>query len=213
MSKQSHLAVTLDGLTLYRACRSVNAEEQAAAFYTLWDYLFPIVASMVQAQPDAHDFAEDCVQQTLIRIYERHHECHDPAAFLPWSRRVARNLTIDELRRRGRFTALPDGDQEIDTAPFSPTIVAPEKTVLATLTTEELRQLLEQSPLSERSRRVVIGRFIDDVTDETLAENESNLSNSEVLPSHVQVTRAKNLSKLRAWSKLQAFLQVGDRTI
>jgi len=54
---------------------------------------------------------------------------------------------------------------------------------------------------------VVIGRYLDDSDDETLARAESELAGSDVLPSHVQVTRAKNIAKLRQWPLLTQFLE------
>jgi hypothetical protein len=44
---------------------------------------------------------------------------------------------------------------------------------------------------------VVVGRYFDEQPDEALARTESDLAGQTVLPSHIQVTRAKNLAKLR----------------
>jgi hypothetical protein len=81
--------------------------------------------------------------------------------------------------------------------------------VLGTLTEAELRGLLERAPMSARSRRVVVGRYFDDVADERLAMAESELAGQPVLPSHVQVTRAKDIARLREWEPIRAFFEGG----
>ncbi len=196
----------MDSATLYRDCRSKETATQSAAYRTLWNYLLPVAYQLVRSQPDADDVAQECTQWALVRIHQRLHECHEPAAFRSWARRVVSNLAIDELRRQKRLTTLPDSDSKESASSALAVQHSPDVTVLAHLVEEELRELIVHAPISERSRRVVIGRFLDDLPDETLAQTESELNQSEILPSHVQVTRAKNLAKLRDWSPLRTLL-------
>lgn len=193
-----------DSTELYQACRRGDPAEQQQAYQELWRYLYSATNQIMRDQADGAALAQDCAQQALIRIHQRLIECHEPAAFRSWARRIASNLAIDELRRRRRLGALPDPEQ--GTAPVGLTVAAPEQSVLATLQTEELRALLLQSPMSERSQRVVIGRYLDGTPDEELAEREVNLAGKTVLPSHIQVTRAKNIAKLRQWERLRDYL-------
>jgi hypothetical protein len=67
--------------------------------------------------------------------------------------------------------------------------------------------MLQQAPISDRSRRVVIGRYLDDLPDDQLAATESDLSATDVQPSNIQVTRSKNISKLRDFEPFIAFLR------
>lgn len=194
--------------TLYVACRSPDGAVQHNAYQTLWSYLYPLVLHLVRHQPDADELAQDCAQQALIRIHERLLECHAPDAFRTWARRIATNLTIDELRRRRRFTPLSEVEyQPIATSNWGAREPAPAESVLALVGQQELRDLLSRAPISDRSRRAVIGRFLDDLSDEMLAQAEGELAATPVLPSHIQVTRAKNLAKLREWQPLRLFLQ------
>jgi RNA polymerase sigma factor (sigma-70 family) len=194
-----------DSQALHAACGSSNADEQADAYRELWRYLYRVAAYMTRAQPDGDALAQDCAQRALLRVHQQYERCKEPAAFRIWARRIASNLVIDELRRRQRLQPLPepgaeavlgdDGEDNLETA------------VLTDLTTDSLRQLLQQAPISDRSRRVVIGRYLDETADDLLAEIESELSDNQVLPSHIQVTRSKNIAKLRCWSLLVQFLQ------
>lgn len=201
----------VDGKALYEACRSEQIAVQTAAYRALWDYLYRVVYHLVRNQPDGDDMAQDCAQKALVRIHQRISECQSPDAFRSWARRIASNLAIDELRQHKRRSALPESNLDMTVA--DELILAqesPEKTILAQLSEDELRSLLNQAPISERSRRVVIGRFLDDIDDEILAKTESELAKEKISPSHIQVTRAKNLAKLRAWQLIYHYLKPAD---
>lgn len=175
----------------------------------LWEYLFRVALKVVYDQPDAEALAQDCAQAALVRVHQRLPECRTPEAFRAWARRIASNLAIDALRRRKRLVPLdptrPTPESGPD--PLGTPAPLPEVRALARLELAELRRLLELAPISERSRRVVIGRYLDDVPDEVLAEEESELGEGDVLPSHLQVTRSKNVAKLRKWEPLRRFLE------
>jgi len=195
---------TSESVTLYRACRSADVTEQRRAYQEVWRYLYGITFQIMRDQADGADLAQDCAQQALVRVHQLIIECREPAAFRTWVRRIASNLAIDELRRRRRFGILPDPEESITPLPL--TVAAAEQSALATMRQAELRDLLLQSPMSERSQRVVIGRYIDGIPDEELAQTESDRAKATVLPSHIQVTRAKNIAKLRGWERLRDFL-------
>ena len=194
----------VDSADLYHACGSAEPDVQAAAYQTLWEYLFRIAFYLTNKQPDQEALAQDCAQRALIRIHRQRQRCDEPKAFRTWSRRIVSNLTIDELRRRKRLQPLPEPAQEAQLEQH--TVPNPEIETAASLTLDSLRQLLQTSPMSDRSRRVVIGRYLDQRDDESLAQTESELADDEVRPSHVQVTRSKNISKLRQWPLLRQFL-------
>jgi len=196
-----NLDPALESVALHTACGSPDTAVQTAAYRTLWHYLYRVAAAMTRTQPDGDALAQDCAQRALLRIHQQFQRCEEPKAFRVWARRIVSNLVIDELRRRKRLQPLPEGD---------PDSIHPdhlEGRVFGRITAVSLRQLLNQAPISDRSRRVVIGRYLDDSDDETLARAESELAGSDVLPSHVQVTRAKNIAKLRQWPLLTQFLE------
>ncbi len=190
--------------TLYAACQSEDTAEQARAYEDLWGYLFRAVRHIVRDQPEPEAMAQDLAQDALERIHQRIDECREPAAFRSWSKRIVCNMALDELRRRKRL--LPDEDVYAVADTAAPTTnSSPEKTIAAESALAHLLQLLEEAPISDRSRRVVSGRYVQDLPDEELAEVESELAEQEVRPSHIQVTRAKNIAKLRHWAPIQAF--------
>lgn len=191
---------------LYAACGSTDTAVQQEAYRHLWEYLYRVAYQLSYRQPDATALAQDCAQLALVRVHEQRETCLDPKAFRAWARRIASNLVIDELRRRRRLVfddAYENGRSQPERADEGP---SPETAVVDHLDEQSLRRLLAHSPMSERSRRVVIGRYFDDLPDELLAQTESDLAGQEVRPSHIQVTRAKNIAKLREWKLLAQFV-------
>ena len=205
MTSQPTADTFVDSADLYHACGSADRAIQAEAYRVLWEYLYRIAFYLTAQQPDQEALAQDCAQQSLIRIYQQRLRCEEPKAFRTWSRRIVSHLTIDELRRRKRLQPLPEPDEE--TQLDAQTASNPEVETADSLTAVSLRRLLQISPMSDRSRRVVIGRYLDELDDDDLAQTESELVGEDVRPSHIQVTRAKNISKLRQWPLLQRFLE------
>jgi RNA polymerase sigma factor (sigma-70 family) len=198
----------LDSAQLYHACRSEDQAVRSQAYQSLWTYLYRIALKIVYDQPDAPAFAQDCAQAALIRVHERIDECQGPASFRAWARQITSHLAIDALRRQKRLNPLDDGhdDDQSTTQPLPAAGPGPETVALTGIQLDQLETLLNQAPISQRSRRVVLGRYLNDEPDEILAQTESQLAEEAILPSHIQVTRSKNLSKLRQWEPLRAYL-------
>lgn len=68
--------------------------------------------------------AEDVVQETFLRLWQRARDYSPDARVGTWLHRITHNLAIDRLRARGRVTALLDDE---DAAPIS----APQSRALA----------------------------------------------------------------------------------
>ncbi len=191
-----------DSSTLYRACGSHDAEQQTTGYQQLWEYLYRVAYQVVRDQEEAPDMAEDCTQKALIKIHDRLDDCRDPKAFKAWSRRIVSHIAIDELRRRKRLDfSLDDDNRHTD---YEDNAATPEEVVAQSADQQAVLTLLRDAPISARSSRVVLGRYFQNKTDEELAAVESELAGKQVLPSHVQVTRAKNIKKLKQWMPLLA---------
>ncbi|MCL4264125.1 MAG: RNA polymerase sigma factor [Anaerolineae bacterium] len=197
----------MDSATWYHACQDANPQAYAALF----SYLSRVALQVVYDQPEAEALAQDCAQTALIRIHQRLDACHEPAAFRAWARQIASHIAIDALRRRARltFAAEDDLDHILNNVAVEKPTLEDETAVAAHL--HDLYAAIQQAPISDRSRRVVIGRYLQDLPDEILAEIESKLAEMETLPSHIQVTRSKNIAKLRQWPPLVILLaEMGD---
>jgi RNA polymerase sigma-70 factor (ECF subfamily) len=57
------------------------------------------------------DEAEDVVQETFLRLWQRPSAYSPEARLTTWLHRIAHNLAVDRLRARGRWQALDDEEQ------------------------------------------------------------------------------------------------------
>lgn len=92
--------------------------------------------------------AEDVVQETFLRLWQRARDYSPDARVGTWLHRITHNLAIDRLRARGRVTAMLDDE---DAAPIS----APQSRVLAD---KERRETLSRAmdALPERQALAVM---------------------------------------------------------
>lgn len=197
-------AAFTDSATWYNACQRAEPDAYSALFV----YLSRVALQVVYDQPEAEAMAQDCAQTALIRIHQRLGECREPAAFRVWARQIASHVAIDTLRRRARltFAAEDDLDVVLSGAALAQPLLEEQTAVAAHL--QDLYAALQRAPISDRSRRVVVGRYLQELPDDVLAALESKRAGTAVLPSHIQVTRAKNIAKLRQWPPLLALLEV-----
>lgn len=189
----------IESKELYAACRSDNMEKQAAGYQALWDYLYRVTYTVLRDQPSPDALAQEIAQKAIIKIHQQIETCRSAAAFRSWSRTIASRLAIDELRARKRLVFNLDEVAEYGPADEGD---SPEQVVGDVALAKDVRELLQHAPISDRSYRVIKGRYLDEINDEEIASAESTVAGREVLPYHVQVTRSKNISKLRKWELL-----------
>jgi RNA polymerase sigma factor (sigma-70 family) len=197
-----------DSLTWFAACQNPDPQVQTSAYEALFIYLSRAALHIVRDQPGAEALAQDCAQIALIRIHERLDECRKPTAFRTWARQIVSHLAIDALRRRSKLTFAAEDVLESVVREAVEDEVSPEEEITTADNESALYVTIHSAPISDRSRRVVIGRYLRDLPDEPLAEKESELAGTTVLPSHIQVTRAKNMAKLRTWEPLLNLLEI-----
>lgn len=76
--------------------------------------------------------AEDVVQETCLRLWQRARDYTPQARVTTWLHRITHNLAVDRLRARGRLKPLPDEDE--DAMPESarqPSLIDEKRRVLA----------------------------------------------------------------------------------
>ncbi len=76
--------------------------------------VYAITYHYVGNSEDARDLAQD----VFVRVYRHIHMCVEPQMFLPWLIRIARNASIDHIRRRKARP--PSQDIEAGEASFIP---------------------------------------------------------------------------------------------
>jgi RNA polymerase sigma-70 factor (ECF subfamily) len=113
------------------------------AFGVLVDrYRAPVVRLAYRLTRDA-DEAKDIAQDAFFRAYRRLSEFHPDRPFSRWLFVIARNASLDALRRRRRAAALGSGGE----APQEP---GPEEIALRNDEAERVHQALEALPARYR---------------------------------------------------------------
>lgn len=74
--------------------------------------------------------AEDVVQETFLRLWQRAREYQPKARVTTWLHRITHNLAVDRLRARGRTQPLSD-EEEMPTSARQPTLIDEKRRVVA----------------------------------------------------------------------------------
>lgn len=101
-------------------------------------------------------FAEDLTQETLLRVYDQAWDYLPTGRFRGWMYRIARNLLIDNIRRRSHDALVRSvrgtGDESCVLASLADEVAAPHDTAdrneLATIVDELLEELPEDQRLT-----------------------------------------------------------------
>ena len=101
--------------------------------------------------------AEDVAQDSFLALY-RHINQVPTAAFRPWLFRVARNLCLDQLRRRKFKLSLFRDMQKDEDQPFAPVdsdSITPDSVAEAREASEAIEKAIEELPLKFREAFVL----------------------------------------------------------
>jgi RNA polymerase sigma-70 factor (ECF subfamily) len=119
------------------------------------------------------DEVDDLVQETWVRVLERGRSYDGHSRFEPWLFTIARNLTIDHMRRRKTWSLVtdfdPDDGGEQDKAPRSPASSDPSPFVLAARTEDAQRLAQSMETLDFIYREVLVLRFQEDLSLQEIA--------------------------------------------
>lgn len=74
--------------------------------------------------------AEDVVQETFLRLWQRARDYTPDARVTTWLHRITHNLAVDRLRARGRLKPLPD-EEEMPISARQPSLLDEKRRVVA----------------------------------------------------------------------------------
>lgn len=107
------------------------------------------------------DVAKDVLQMVLLKIYQKLETLEDHSKFSTWVYQIARNLCLDEIKRR-KFEELPD-DIESVSDNFTPLQITTQKDI-----SKVLNIALQKIP--EEQREVIILKTYHDLKFNEIAE-------------------------------------------
>jgi RNA polymerase sigma-70 factor (ECF subfamily) len=114
------------------------------------------------------ELAEDLFQETWIRVMERGHQYDGRREFSTWLYAVARNLTIDYLRRKNPVSldGLMDDEERV---PFEPADPGPSASDLIAQSQETERINAALAGIPAECREAIVLRFQDGLALEEMA--------------------------------------------
>lgn len=146
---------------------------ERAAFRQLIERYQRRVYRMAFALVRDHDEALDVVQETFVKVHQHLAGFKGESSFYTWVYRIARNVAIDSLRRRGgrgeqvmvqENTLTDEGVRPAPAAPHSP---GPQRAALRAELARELEAALAKLP--EKHRTILVLREIEGLSYEELA--------------------------------------------
>lgn len=146
------------------------AEGDIAAYEMLYDRYKNRILTFVVRFVGSREWAEDITQEVFLKVYKSPHSFDPRSRFITWLYAVARNLSIDNLRKRrpvmGLSLTTHDGDEFTIEPPSNPSI-RPDKIALMHEMEATVSRLLQD--LSPKLREVFILCAMQDLSYEEAA--------------------------------------------
>lgn len=149
-------------------------EGDRAAFETLVDKYKQPVMNLVCRTVRDYDEAEDIAQHVFLQVYKSAHRYRITAKFTTWLFTIARNLALNEIRRRSRHPAesMDAPRPGEDEAPLRELAVRDQFSPPEAMLHEELKAKLEEAirDLPENQRTAILLCQEGDVSYEQIAQ-------------------------------------------
>ena len=110
------------------------------------------------------DGVDDLVQETWLRVLERGSSYDGHSRFEPWLFRIARNLALDDLRKRRTFSLDSAQNEDCDAVALSPASTAPSPFLLAARSEDAQRLAHSMQTLEPACREALVLRFQEDLS-------------------------------------------------
>jgi RNA polymerase sigma-70 factor, ECF subfamily len=153
-------AVTTD---TQRIARGLRHGDVALLHDLVEQYQFRLVRYLIYLL-GRRDSVDDLVQETWLRVLERGRSYNGSSRFEPWLFAIARNLTMDHLRKRRIFSLDSEGDPEQKREPAPLASNAPSPFELAARTEEAHRIAHTLDTLEPIYREALVLRFQEELS-------------------------------------------------
>jgi len=154
------VAVTTD---TQRIARGLRQRDVALLHALVEQYQFRLVRYLIYLL-GRRDSVDDLVQETWLHVLERGRSYNGSSRFEPWLFTIARNLTIDHLRKRRNFSLDSSDDPEQDRVPPSLVSSGPSPFELAARTEEAHRIAHTLDTLEPIYREALVLRFQEELS-------------------------------------------------
>jgi RNA polymerase sigma-70 factor (ECF subfamily) len=159
----------LDDVALVARARTGDLEATQTLLERHEDVAYTAALRLVGVPAEAEDVAQDA----LVRAYTRLPELSEGASFPAWLRKIAVNLSLNVLRRRGLLTFEPlegkprqtDGDSGPQRDFADPRMVTPEDAAVNIALRDEIDALVRRLPADQRVAVVLRDMYDYDVAE------------------------------------------------
>jgi RNA polymerase sigma-70 factor (ECF subfamily) len=150
---------SLDDLSLVEACRGGQTEAFGALVRRYQERLYPTIVRLIGSSEDA----EDVLQDTFVRAFERLDQFHGDSSFYTWLYRIAINLALSGYRRRRVRGSLKRSRMWSAPVSSEPADVSSESDPTISLERAEREKIVERAleKLGPEHRAVVILKDFD----------------------------------------------------
>ncbi len=138
-------------------------EGDREAFGSLVRRYARLVNAAVYSMSQDRDEAEDIVQECFVKAWRSIGTLKEPGTFASWLVRIARNLALDRVRKRGMV--MHEGEWEENAPDSRP---GPEAEVASGETASKVREAVARLP--EKHRAAVVMRFMEDMSHDEIEE-------------------------------------------
>lgn len=161
---------------------------EAEAFGELFDHFHGLVFRQLLAQTRSRALAEDLTSETFLRALRAVGAYSLPSRlFVPWLRRIARNLAADHFKSSRTRLELVTADLSF----YDGFVVGPEDLLIESLDHAALREALLQLPPNQR--RAIALRFLRQLS---ITETALELGCTEGAAKQLQWRGLRNLARL-----------------
>ena len=176
---------------LYNAFGQNGSDRQREAFDLLYRELYAISLFMLQttAASEPHALAQDCAQEAIVKVWKHLATCEQPDALRSWAKTIVRNQTLNEIAKLKRRQEDPI-EHHVDKPRLDEQTI-PTKRLEKAERYRAILDLLDAAPISERSRYVILAKYLLHMTEEEICQALSQKEGVALKPSHVQVTRGR----------------------
>ena len=178
---------------------AMKGDQEAIANLYQFSYqsIYLTIRSMLRTDEDA---VLDLLQDSYIKAFQSLEQLDAPDKFVPWMKRIARNLTLDYLRKSKPvlFSELSDSEEtDIHDIPEDAPSALPENVVEQKDTARLLREILDSLP--EGQRAVLAMHYYQDMSVKEIA---GELGKSEgTVKAQLSTGRKSLQAKLRDFEK------------
>jgi RNA polymerase sigma-70 factor, ECF subfamily len=156
----------LDDEVLVARVRAGDFDAASALLSRYQDVAYTAALRLLGEPADAEDVAQDA----LVRAYTRLSELHEHASFSAWLRRIAVNLSLNALRRRGQLhfeslDAEPNREGEALPDVLGKRQATPEDEVLKNALRDEVEAVIQRLPPEQRVAVVLRDMYGYDVAE------------------------------------------------